>query len=461
MRLFPLRSGLRWARRHPWLTGAALAACVLAGVGGYSWNRIARADHHWHEAQQAIAERDFDRAQAELTAFLELRPASADGHLLLAQTYRRARREDFDQAETHLSEARRLRAPEKAISIEFRQLDYQREGKPDAGESLRQLLDDPDADRRLVFESLARGSLRGDRLDDAAVWLDRWVAAYPEDWYAYLWRGTLFQHRDLPARAVADFDRVLELKPGDADVEYRLGLALVQSGSDCSRAIRYLERHRETHPDDVNALIGIARCKTVLNEPATARQLLKSVLAAHPGHADALLALALADVDLENFPEALQCLREVEPLAAAPPTEEAFQRLLRLEPVTDSRSVPTRLQAVYHLTAIVLRRLNQESQAQAYEEKLRQLDADVAELLTVAKENSKNPRDVALWYRLGVLNLRVGMKDNGEYWLRRLLQVNPNDRRAHRALADYYRGRSDPESQRKADWHERRAGSEK
>src|SRR2546430_17211563 len=99
MRLLPLKPGFRWVRRHPWLTGVVRVTCVAAGVGVYYSARTSRAERHWQQAEQAVADRDFERVQSELAAFLEIRPKSAEAHLLLAQAFRRARREDFDQAE--------------------------------------------------------------------------------------------------------------------------------------------------------------------------------------------------------------------------------------------------------------------------------------------------------------------------------------------------------------------------
>ncbi|MCI0682085.1 MAG: tetratricopeptide repeat protein [Gemmataceae bacterium] len=446
-------------RRRPLLTATAAGVCLLVvGLGVYLRDQNSRAENLWRQAEQAIADRDFARAQQQLGAYLEMRPNSGEAHVLLAQAFRRARREDFGHARTHLAAARRLRWSAPAVDAELCLLDFQQHGSPDAREQcLHLLLNDPGVDQRPILEALARGCLRGDRLDDALRWLDRWVHGHPDDWYAYLWRGTLLQHMDKPAPAAADFAVALRWQPQSADVKQRLGLALVQSGSEYPKALRLLEDHRQSHPADADTLVGIARCHSVLQQPQAARALLQTVLADHPRHVDALLALALVEVDLENHSEALRWLRRLEPLAESPGSQERFQKLLRLEPVADNSSVPTRLRTVYHLLATVLRELGPEQEARAYEQKVIQLESDVIELLAVSREHARKPNDVALWHRLGVLSLRVGMKEAGEDWLRRVLHANPRDRSAHRALADYYRGRTDPESQRKADWHQRRA----
>jgi tetratricopeptide (TPR) repeat protein len=442
-------------RRHPVRTAIAVGACLLLAGGAYLLVHQARARDRWRAAEQAVAGHDFARAQDYLAAYLEYQPDSAEAHFLLARVCRRARAEDFDRADHHLAEARRLGWPEDALAVEGRLLEFQRRG---TGEKvLVGLLENPAADRRLVLEALVRGCLRATRMEDAAAWLDRWVEAFPDDDHAYLWRGTLSQHMDESARAVADFERVLQLNPA-ADVRLRLGLALVQGGNDYARARRLLEDYRQQHPDDADTRVGIARCRAVLDDPAGARALLQEVLAGNPDHTGALQALAVLEMDRDDSAAALALLRRLEPLASNPPTDEAFARLLRLEPVADGRSVPNRRQAVYHLLARVLRQLGEESAARDYDERVRQLDADVTDLKAASRELARTPNDVNLWYRLGTLNLRVGMTANGLYWLERIVDVNPNDARAHRALADHYRGRPDPQSRKKADWHQARAG---
>ena len=454
MRLLSLRSGLRdRVRRHPRVL--AVGVCAVAGVGAYFAAQGYQARGHWRRAEAALRDNDFARAQTELAAYLDGRPDSAEAHFLLARACRRARVEDLDRARTHLTEAKRLSWPAAAVAVETRFLDYQEYGPPPAGDPA------PAAgageDGRLALEALARGCLRAERLEEAVVWLDRWVEAYPDDWYGYLWRGHVFQHMDQPARAAGDFDEVARRAPSE-DVDLRLGLALVQGGLDYPRAARVLEHYLHGHPDDVDARIAAARCRCVLNDPAAARAALTEVLAARPGHPDALNALALAEIDLEDYPEALRVLKQIEPVAGSPPVEEAFRRLLRLEPVADGRSAPTRVQTVWQLLAAVLRRLGRDREADDYAGRVERLSADVNELLKLSKENARVPNDVNRWYRMGELSLRVGMPDAGVAWLQRVLRAAPDDRRAHRTLADYYAGRPDPESRRQAAWHRRKAG---
>src|SRR5687768_4014494 len=145
-------------RRHPVWTVIAVAACLLLAGGAYLLVQQARARDHWRQADQAVADHEFDQAQAHLAAYLEQRPDAAEAHFRLARVCRRARRENFDRAAHHLAEARRLGWSEEELAIEGRLLEFQKRGTPEAGEKIvLGLLESPAIERRLVLETLARG----------------------------------------------------------------------------------------------------------------------------------------------------------------------------------------------------------------------------------------------------------------------------------------------------------------
>src|SRR5207247_2469532 len=102
-----------------------------------------------------------------------------------------------------------------------------------------------------------------------------------------------------------------------------------------------------------------------------------------------------------------------------------------------------------------LRRQGHHREAEAYERRVGQLTTDIKALAGALEEQRGKPDDVDLMYRLGTLYLRLEMGEDGEYWLRQVLEARPGDRAAHRALARYYQSRDDPESQRRARQHDR------
>src|SRR5262245_8839755 len=456
----PLTRLLGAVRRHPIRTAllVGLGVVLAAGAAGYVVHRTLQAGDLWRQAQQAVADRDFERARECLQAYLAAQPDSGEAHLLMAQVCRRARAEDFDTAYEHLDAARRLGLPEKETEWEAHLHTYQASGNPQAGERhLLEYRDTGTGDERLVLEALARGCLHGDRVTTAASWLDAWVALDPDDWYPRLWRGAVYQHGGKPDLAVADYRRGLGARPQDARVKKCLGVVLAQSGLDYEQARQLLTDYLPDHPDDVDALTALARCRRALEGPDAARDALRQVVAANPQHYDALLALARVEMDREDDEEALKKLKRLEALAVRPDRREALRRLWRLDPVANNADGADRLNTVLQLTATALRRLGRTAEAEDYERRLEQHKADLAELARAMGESGKGPPDGDLFSRIGTLSMRVGRGEDGERWLQRALQENSDDRRAHQALADYYQARPDPDAQRLAEQHRRMA----
>src|SRR5262249_36925070 len=169
----PLTRLLGAVRRHPIRTAllVGLGVVLAAGAAGYVVHRTLQAGDLWRQAQQAVADRDFERARECLQAYLAAQPDSGEAHLLMAQVCRRARAEDFDTAYEHLDAARRLGLPEKETEWEAHLHTYQASGNPQAGE--RHLLEDRDTgtgDERLGLGARARGCLRGDPGEEPGTW---------------------------------------------------------------------------------------------------------------------------------------------------------------------------------------------------------------------------------------------------------------------------------------------------
>src|SRR5205085_1570220 len=111
--------GLLARRRvRPVLAAAVVLVCLLAmGVVGYTviYPQI-EAVYHWRQAQRAIDDYDFSRAQAHLRRCLAVWPDSGETQFLMARTCRRAG--DLDAARAHLREAKRLHWVEDEVRLE-------------------------------------------------------------------------------------------------------------------------------------------------------------------------------------------------------------------------------------------------------------------------------------------------------------------------------------------------------
>jgi tetratricopeptide (TPR) repeat protein len=218
---------------------------------------------------------------------------------------------------------------------------------------------------------------------------------------------------------------------------------LVQSGYNYGEALDHLERYRQRHPDAPDVLVGLAGCRRALRQTESARALLEQVLAAHPDHIDALRLLAMLALDEGNDDEALKLLRRLEPLAHRSRYFENLDRLSRLEPVPNNVNVYNQMREVYSLLAGVLHRKGSHAEAASYERRVNRVIADHHALNQALAEQKKRPHDADLMYRIGDLFLRLGMKEQGVQWLRRVLKERPGDPRASEALAKYPTNRGD------------------
>jgi Tfp pilus assembly protein PilF len=447
-----------WRTRLRLLVFSALGL-LSATAGALVLYRHRQAQDCLTQAEQALADHDCARARNCLSRYLEMRPDSAEGHFLLARACRCLRTEEEVPARQHLEEARRLSWPAESVRLESTLLSFQLDGNPGEQEiALRQALAAGIFDEPLILEALVRGCLRANRMPEAGAWLDHWVQQHPDDWYARLWRAAFYQHTGLSHLAVAEYETALRLRPEDPEIHQRLGLMLTHSGIDYPRALQLLQEHLREHPDDPDSLVAVARCRRVLQQPQEAQGILERVVGAHPEHADALLALALVELDRNDQAGALKYLRRLEPLIWRGRGEEALARLRRLEPIATDAVSSRQIQTVLHLLASTLRRAGYPDEARAYTQKLLQFEADVQALKVAVQEQQSKRADPALLDRIGDLYLRVGMGPEAESYFLQALRYAPNDQRAHRALAEYYAARSqDPECRRRAELHRRRA----
>ena len=355
-----------WVRGHPRISFLVLIVGI-SSVGGLTVlfrQRTVAARQHWDQADQKLSECDFAAARGELIEFLRIHPGDAQANFRLAQACRRDPREDFKLAEEHLRAAYASGYSPAEINLENRLLAFQSTGE--GGESENALKSSltryPDSEP-LILEALARGCIRSGRMSDANAWLDRWVKDHPDDWYARLWRGSLYQHMSQAPLAVYDYREVLKARPERRDVRKRLGLMLAASGYDYREALGYLEEALQKQTDDADTLVALARCLHAERQPEKAKSLLSQVLAARPDHVEALISLALIEIDLHHDQEALRLLRQLEPLVKQVDSIDIQERLLRLDPVTFPPQVTKHVEKLLHLQGTVLRRLGREGEA--------------------------------------------------------------------------------------------------
>ncbi|HVS39814.1 MAG TPA: tetratricopeptide repeat protein [Gemmataceae bacterium] len=430
--------------RPRWLA-LFLVLCGGAAVGGYFWWTWRATENLVPQAQAAAADRDFDRAKALLQAYLAARPGDGKAHFLLAQVCRRARAEDFEQAYQELYQARHFGYSGADVELESALLTIQEKGPSGLPpKALQECLDSHGPEEALALEALARGCIDHNRLDEANGWLNRWIAAAPDDWYGRLWRGALFEFTNNPGPAAGDFEFVCAKRPSDEAIRLRLGVMLSFTGSDCSKALRYLEPYHRDHPESAEAAVAVARCRRLQVQLEQAAALLKPVLNAHPDDIDALLLMAQVAADGGDDRSALDYLHRLKPLIQRSHSAAFLGRLRRLEPVVNHLDAPDRMHHVYLLTATILGRMGRTEEAKQYLADVDQIDGLQKDIAKAVDACNRNPRDLAALENAGMLYLKVGMPDDAIDALERVVKENPKDVAAHQALAEAQRQFAEP-----------------
>jgi tetratricopeptide (TPR) repeat protein len=155
--------------------------------------------------------------------------------------------------------------------------------------------------------------------------------------------------------------------------------------------------------------------------------LLRDVLEGDPENTKAALELARLDVEEGKYDQALRRLRLLH-------QREPGDFDIRYALATALRGLGHNDEAHRHFDAVIFAR-----------EQLQK---------AVIMAEQPDP-DVETRYQVGVIYLEYGVPKNGIFWLRSVLNQVPNHAPTHRALADYYEGKSaeDPSYRELASFH--------
>jgi predicted Zn-dependent protease len=393
-----------------------LAGLGLLGLAGASLPHL-RAWCSLRRARGALLRRDFHGARADLEACLATWPRRADLRLLTARTCRRAGLPD--EAEAHLDACRDSPEVEEARVLELALLRAQRGGLPEVEDYLRKQVEQGHPDAVLVLEVLTWEWMRTHRLPEARAYLDVWLGLSPDDPEALVRRGWVAERLFLFSGAVRDYEKALEREPGRDEVRLRLAEILTRTDGGGAGAAHY-ERLRESRPDDPEVLLGLARCRSQQGKEDEAEGLLDALLARHPGHPQALTERARLALARGQAARAERWLRKA--AARAPHDREV----------------------VYGLARCLARR-GKRAEAAAYRARLARIDEDRRRMHALVGRVLRSPRDAALRCEVGRLFLRNGFHSDGVRWLHGALQIDPECRPAHEALAAHHERQGNPE----------------
>jgi len=369
----------------------------------------------WDAAQKALEAHEYETARTLLADCLEVSPYHAEGRFLMARACRLT--DDPDAWLFHLRMAQSLGWPRHDIDLEYRLGEAQSKNIWIVEERLKQdVLEAPPAEKPLIVEALVNGYLENDRPKDAAWLAMGWTMEHPEDWLGWLYLGRACQLRLTFAKAIVNYEKVLELKPDQPQARVWLANTLV-SDTQFDRAMQHYQIYLQSHPGHAIALLGLAKCQFSLGQVDAARGSLNDLLHKHPKHAGGLLSRA--QLEQAEAPEkALPWLRQAVAIA------------------------PNDTNILYNLV-LALRAVHQDREAATYDQRLKERRVQATLLTELERKLLSDANNVDLRYQLGKVNLELGREDEAAHWFQTVLRIDPDHRPTLRALADYWQAHGD------------------
>jgi tetratricopeptide (TPR) repeat protein len=401
---------LAFLRQHPIRALAVLVLVALLGVMGWMGSQRLRAERHLRAAQQAAERRDFAQAREHLAVCLEIMPGSGPVRFLAARTARRAG--DLDLAQEHLRACARLGFEPRSVEIEWALLAAKRGHFAEQEPFLWPLVEQDHPDMPVILEVLIDGYIQHYRMLRALRCLDLYLEGEPENVQAWLGRGWVCERLFYWADVVQSYRRAVELDPENEPARLRLAKALTVTGPPDEAAAEF-EALRQGRPDDVEVLLGLARCRRQQGRLDDAGRLLDELTSRHPQEDAVLRERGRLALDTGDPAGAEKWLRKA--VAKSPHDREARYDLYQC-----------------------LKQQSKEKEAQESLSIFERLDADLKRIDWLTRQMQKTPYDPELYHEAGVLCLRNGSAEEGVRWLRLALRYDPRHRPSHQALADYF-----------------------
>jgi tetratricopeptide (TPR) repeat protein len=395
------------------LAALLLVVTALAAGGGLA-ARWYRTGQLLRRGEEALAAREYAQAREHLTRYLEARPGDARARLLAARAARRLRL--YEEASEHLRRCRKDGGDAEAVEVEYALIEVQRGGEgPAAALRERALRDDELA--LVILEVLIQHDLDTYRLWEALHGLTLYLSRRPDDLQARLARGYVWERFLYFADALEDYRKAVEAHPDSPEARLRLADTLLLGGTPGEALGQYEWLAGPGRwPDRPEVRFGVARCRRRLGEVEEARRLLDALAAEFPEHGELLWERGELELDQGRPAEAEPWLRRA------------------------LRSIPHDRRVSYSLSRC-LRELGRREEAETFEARVQQIDADLRRLDQVCKEVMKRPDDAALRCEAGLLFLRNGERHEGVRWLQMALRLDPGCEAARAALAEADSGR--------------------
>jgi Tfp pilus assembly protein PilF len=410
-KLVPSRRGL----------GKALVVGVLlavAGMGVLPLYVSVRFTSHLRVARQDLERRDEVAARGHLRICRDLRPGDAEVQLLLARASRLGGY--LADAEYRLNLCRELGGPEESISLERALLRVQ-QGRWSLAleERLQTYIDQNHPQLPAILDTLSQGYVAIYRLESARYCLDLWLELQPCDTRALLRRGWVRERLHQEAEAAEDYRLALTTEEDNTTARLRLAQVLLHLDLAQEASVLF-ESLRQRGQDDVSVLLGLARCRRKLGESEEAGRLLEELADRAPRDSAVMLERGRLALEQSKHEEAENWLRQAVRLA------------------------PYDYQSNYSLF-LCLNQRDKPDEAEEQQRRVGRIEADMKHMNELTDRLQSRPYDADMRCEIGRLFLRNGEGREGVLWLQSALQVAPDHRPTHQALAEHYEHEGKPD----------------
>jgi len=412
------------SRRLKFVLLIAAGVTLVGGVAG--WPRI-RLSRTLSAARQALVERDYPRALTQLEQAEELDSSNGETAFLLSRTYRHLG--NLEELQKWLARARVLGYQPRRIELEQLLLQAQNGRMNEAARELPRLLTEfSETDGAEICEAYVSGFFSNYNFAEGLRLAEVWQQDYPNDPQPWFSLGLYEAHAGSDQKAVSAFRKALEIAPRRDDIRRYLAEALVdeESFEEAEQHIRYL---LQRNPNDFDMATALGHCLLEKGDVAGARRQLEEVLQKDPqGYPPRMM---MAQIEL----------KDQKPEAA----------ITWLESLVKERPKEYRLRFLY---ATALQQSGRGSEAAEHLEFVGRAQAALGRARNMMDQAKEDPGDIASRLEIGLTLLKYDSPDDGASWLRNVLELDPGNVAAHRALAEYYTGK---QNDQRAAYHQRQA----
>lgn len=419
-------SGPKRPRRYFLKTTAAIVCGIALLFGARIWKAVFH-----YRAEACIRNHDIESGLLYLSWADKIGDGVARTSLLKARGARRKGQPELFQQ--YLQEAEQRGATAVQLQRETILFAAQSGQIQLSAPHLSALLTDTSGDNKDVCLAYITGYLRNQRNGDALILLDAWLNDSPDDYLPWLIRGKVRKHRRDNGGAESDLQKAIRLSPQNTEAFVELGELLLDANRVDESRIAF-----ESAPIEpiyrARRAVGLAKCLKSLGQFEEALKLLTVEAERSPNDADIWMELGRTQFENSLMSEARQSL----------------ETSLKCSPWND--------EAMYVL-AQCLNQLQQPEEAQNMMAKVKEYRQGLDELQSLKDQLRTNPLNTAALVQSGEILLKYSNPDEAAVTLQAALDIEPQNKKAHQLLAEYF-ALPNVQNEKRAAWHRQQAISQ-